>query len=81
MFGMVYRQVYDRPAPLSTIVQLVGKHDVPVRGRNRSIIEYLTFRRRMVTATTPCERQWKTSLSVFAQNETRSLIALPATSG
>lgn len=40
----VYRHVHDQPAPLSRIVQTIGKYQVPLRNGDRPFIEYLTNR-------------------------------------
>ena len=38
----LYRIVHDEPAPISRIVQIVGKFGVPIGDREHPIIEYLT---------------------------------------
>ena len=40
----LYRLVHDEPAPISRIVQILGKFGVPIGDREHPIVEYLTHR-------------------------------------
>lgn len=42
VFDNVYRNVHGEPAPISRIVHIAGKFDVPLRGGCRPIMEYLS---------------------------------------
>ncbi|MEO8493754.1 MAG: hypothetical protein ABI614_01690, partial [Planctomycetota bacterium] len=40
IFGSIYRHIHDEPAPLSRIVNLTAKHDVPLRDGARTLFDY-----------------------------------------
>jgi hypothetical protein len=44
VLNRLYRHVHDAPAPISRIVQILAKFDVPMGDRQDPILEYLTHR-------------------------------------